>query len=124
MLRSNDASTIARLVSRASDRNDVRLIFAFTTSGSTAQLISDVCPPQPIVALTADLRGMHKLALLRSVYPVHVKHAGTFEGMLAIVNRICSVYKLARRGEKVIITGGAPFGSTVPTNFLMIHKVS
>lgn len=124
MLRSNDANTIARLVSRASDREDVKVIVAFTTSGSTAQLISDVCPPQPIVGLTSDARVMHRLALLRSVYPVLVKHARTFEGMLAIVNRVCSAYKLARQGEKVIITGGAPFGSTVPTNFLMIHKVS
>jgi pyruvate kinase len=124
MLRTNDANTIARLVSRASDRDDVKVIFAFTTSGSTAHLISDVCPPQPIVALTSDSRVMHKLSLLRSVYPVQVRHARTFEGMLAIVNRVCSSYKLARSGEKVIITGGAPFGSTVPTNFLMIHKVA
>jgi len=124
VLKGNDANTIARLVSRASDREDVRVIFAFTTSGSTAQLISDVCPPQPIVALTANTRAMQRLALLRSVYPVQVKHAGTFEGMLNIVNRVCLARKLARRGDKVIITGGAPFGSTVPTNFLMIHKVS
>ncbi|PWB71683.1 pyruvate kinase [candidate division GN15 bacterium] len=120
----HDANTIARLVSRASDREDVKVIFAFTTSGSTAHLISDVCPPQPVVALTANTRAMRKLTLLRSVYPIQVKHAGTFEGMLKIVNDVCRAHKLARRGDKVIITGGAPFGSTVPTNFLMIHKVT
>ncbi len=123
IIKGNDANTIARLVSRASDRDDVRVIFAFTTSGSTAHLISDVCPPQPIVALTSDVRVMQKLALLRSVYPVQVKHAGTFEGMLSMVNRVCLACQLARRGDRVIITGGAPFGSTVPTNFLMIHQV-
>lgn len=119
----SDANTIARLISRASDLEEVKVIFAFTSSGSTAQLISDVCPPQPIVALTGDLKVMRKLALLRSVYPIGVKHAETFEGMLATVNQTCHTYKLASRGDKVIITGGAPFGTTVPTNFMMMHKV-
>lgn len=123
VMRGSDPIAIARLVSRASDYEDIKVIFAFTTSGSTAQLISDVCPPQPIFALTGNRRVMAKLSLLRSVYPVLVTHSPTIDGMLKIVDRVCRERTLAKRGDKVVITGGVPFGGTVPTNFLMIHKV-
>jgi pyruvate kinase len=119
----SDSMAIARLVSRASDNRDVPVIFAFTTSGFTASLISNLFPPQPIVALTPHEEVMRQCSLLRSVYAIRVKQSDSFEGMLRIVNRLSVTHKLARPGQHVIITGGAPFGSTVPTNFMMFHEV-
>jgi pyruvate kinase len=122
-IRFSDSMAIARLVSRASDNKDVPVIFAFTTSGFTAALISNLFPPQPVIALTPNEQVMRQCSLLRSVYPIRVKQSDSFEGMLRIVNRLSRTYKLAHPGQHVIITGGAPFGSTVPTNFMMFHEV-
>ncbi len=123
----DDKPDITQAIARAvtSYQNEQRLtaIFAFTTSGYTAAMISNLLPPQPIVALTPDERVMSKLTLVRSVYPVLIEQPRSFEDMLSIVQSMSEKYRLARAGDKVIITGGAPFGSTVPTNFMMIHEI-
>ncbi|MFZ1682673.1 MAG: pyruvate kinase [Candidatus Zixiibacteriota bacterium] len=122
-VRFSDSMAIARLVSRASDNRDVPVIFAFTTSGFTAALISNLFPPQPIIALTPHEQVQRQCSLLRSVYAIKISQPGSFEGMLAAVNRLSKKYYLAKPGQHVIITGGAPFGSTVATNFMMFHEV-
>ncbi len=48
---------------------------------------------------------------------------GSFEALTKIVNRVSRQYQLATKGQHVIITGGAPFGTTMGTNFVMIHEV-
>ncbi len=114
---------IAKAVSSHEDGCSTKLIFAFTTSGFTAAMISNLFPPQPVIALTPDPRVLTRLALLRSVYPVRIEQPRNFDDMLTIVNDVSKKYRLARAGDKVIITGGAPFGSTVPTNFMMYHEM-
>jgi len=115
---------IGRAVREAYHSCRTDMVFAFTSSGYTAALISNLFPPQPVIALTPDKKVMGALALYRSVYPVLVKPSKTFKDMLDIVNEVCKKYKLARRGQKVTITGGVPLGMRKPTNFLMIHEVS
>lgn len=100
-----------------------KLIFAFTSSGFTAELISNLMPPQPIVALTDDPKVMRRLALTRSVYPILADHPETFPGIMEAVNAICRKHRLARRHDKVFVTGGIPLGQTVPTNMMIIHEV-
>ena len=39
-------------------------------------------------------------------------------------NDVVKKLRLARRGQRVVVTGGAPFGTTPYTNFMLIHKVS
>jgi len=97
---------------------------AFTTSGFTAELISNLFPPQPVIALTPNQKVMTQLSLFRSVYPVLITQPKSFSDMLTTVNSVSRQFKLARRGDRVVITGGAPFGSTVSTNFMMIHEVA
>lgn len=114
---------IAHAVSSYENEKLVRVIFAFTTSGFTAALISNLFPPQPVIALTPNEHVMRKLSIFRSVYPVRIEQPRSFEDMLDVVGKVTQKYDLARAGEKVIITGGAPFGSNVPTNFMMIHEI-
>jgi len=47
----------------------------------------------------------------------------TFEEMLATIDEVSSRYGLAKKNDKVTITGGLPIGSGAPTNFMMIHVV-
>ncbi|UCD64623.1 MAG: pyruvate kinase [Candidatus Zixiibacteriota bacterium] len=114
--------TIAEAVSRHDERA-VKLILAFTTSGRTAAAISCLFPMQPIVALTPGARVLTRLSLLRSVYPVRIEQPRSFEDMLATVQDVVSTYRLAGPRDKVIIAGGAPFGSTAPTNFMMLYEI-
>jgi len=100
------------------------VICAYTTSGFTAELISTLYPPQVIVALTPDSRVLRRLSLRRSVYPVEVKQPKSISEMKRTAERVCRACGLAKGGERIIITGGVPFGSTAPTNFMLFHEVT
>ncbi len=123
LLKSQIPLAIAEAVCSIDNYCDAKVIFAFTTSGFTAELISNLFPDQPIIALTPDKKVMRLLTLSRSVTSVHIKQPGSFNDMISIVKKICKSHKLAKFGDSVIITGGAPFGSTVPTNFTMIYEI-
>ena len=100
-----------------------KVIFAYTSSGFTAELIANLMPPQPVIALTDDPKVMSRLALTRSVYPILADHPETFAGITDAVNALCKKHRLARRGDRVFVTGGIPLGRTVPTNMLIVHEV-
>ena len=123
LIRSELTHTIAKAVSKSYTDIQTEMIFAFTTSGFTAALISNLFPPQPVIALSPNKKVLSQLSLYRSVYPVYIKQPDSFQDMLKNVNTICGKFSLAKEGEKVMITGGAPFGSTAPTNFMMIYTI-
>ncbi|MDX9858387.1 MAG: pyruvate kinase [candidate division Zixibacteria bacterium] len=114
---------VATAVLHANERLEASAIFAFTSTGFTAQLIANLMPPQPIIAVTDDRKVMRSLSLYRGVYAVKGEHPGSFNDLTDTVNRICREHRLARRGAAVFVTGGAPFGSRVQTNLLFIHEV-
>jgi len=114
---------VAMSVSESDQYCETEVIFAFTTTGFTAGLISNLFPPQPVIALTLDKKVMHQLSLYRSVYAIILKQPTSFNDMMDKVNVLSKKYRLARRGDRVVITGGAPFGSTAQTNFMLFHEV-
>jgi pyruvate kinase len=124
LIQSTVPLVIAQSVSRADQSCKTTHVFAFTTSGFTAEMISNLYPPQPVIVLTPDTAVMRRLSLYRSLYPVQIKQPGSFSEMLAAIEKIGKKFKLTRKGDRVILTGGAPFGSTVPTNFMMFHEMS
>ena len=123
-VRSDIPLSIADAVRGVPDACDIRLILAFTMSGFTAEMISNLFPREPIIALTPDRRIMRQLSLVRSVYPIEADPPRSLEDLLATVSETCSRYGLTRRGDRVVITGGAPFGKTKLTNFMMIHEMT
>ncbi|MFH1999499.1 MAG: pyruvate kinase [Planctomycetota bacterium] len=115
--------SIAEAVRNARAICNARLIFAFTTSGFTAEMISNLFPKEPIIALTSDKLVMRQLTLPRSVYSIEVKQPRSLAELFGIVNLTCARHRLARRGDRVIVTGGAPFGKMMLTNFMMVHEI-
>ncbi len=114
---------VAMSVSESDHYCETEVIFAFTTTGFTAGLISNLFPPQPVIALTLDEKVMNQLSLYRSVYAILLKQPTSFDDMMDKVNVLSKKYRLARKGDRVVITGGAPFGSTAQTNFMLFHEV-
>ncbi len=123
LIPSKTTFAIAEAVTNMDANHDARVIFAFTTSGFTAEMISNLFPPQPIIALTPDPKVMTKLSLYRSVYPEKITQPKSFADMIEAVNLISRRRRLVKKGENVIITGGVPFGSSGQTNFMMIYEI-
>ncbi|HEX2897283.1 MAG TPA: pyruvate kinase alpha/beta domain-containing protein, partial [candidate division Zixibacteria bacterium] len=84
---------------------------------------SNLYPPAPIVAITTDKKVMNRLSLFRSVYAVQAGQPKSLDETLNLINKLCHKHQLAEAGDCVIITGGAPFGSLVPTNFFMYYRI-
>lgn len=122
-LESDIPMAIANAVSHSTLRERIKVIFAFTSSGFTAQLYSNLYPPAPIIAITTDKKVMNRLALFRAVYAVQASQPRSLDETLKLVNKLCQKYELAKPGDCVIITGGAPFGSLLPTNFFMYYRI-
>ncbi|MDF1544111.1 MAG: pyruvate kinase [bacterium] len=123
LISSKTTLAIAEAVTTIDSSHDARAIFAFTTSGYTAEMISNLFPSQPVIALTPDPKVMTQLSLYRSVYPERIKQPFSFTEMIEIVNQVSRKKRLAKKGENVVITGGMPFGSSGQTNFMMIHEI-
>lgn len=117
------ALSIADAVKHCRTQCDAKVILAFTSSGGTAVLISKLFPDQPVIAVTSDLRLQRQLTLCRSVYPLEADPPQSFDEMVACATQLCRRNKLARRGDKVIITGGVPFGSAQKTNMMMVYEL-
>ncbi len=121
LVRSKIPTAVAEAVSSAD--SDAATIFAFTSSGFTAELISNQFPAQPIIALTNDKKVLTRLAICRGVYSVQIRQPRSFDDMTSMVEKVAKRYALAKKDDTVIITGGAPFGRMVPTNFMMYYKI-
>lgn len=117
------AYAIAKAVSSSDQLCQAKAIFAMTTSGYTASLISSLFQEEPIIALTIDPLVINQLTLFRSVYALPVEQFVSFDEVLKEVNRVSRKYDIAGENDRVIITGGYPFGKGIPTNFMMIHIV-
>ena len=124
LIRSAVTHAIAKSVSSLRSEFEAKAIFAFTSTGFTAELISNLFPPQRVIALTYSKRVLTKLTLLRSVYPVLVKKPTTFRKMISTIEKVGLDSKFVDTKDKVVIAGGLPFDSSSETNFMMIHEIA
>lgn len=96
-------------------------IVAFTRSGSTARRVCKYRPRLPILALTFSEAVARRLLLSWGVEPVCVGEPRSVDELFDLGARIARVKGLARPGDMVVITGGAPVGAD--TNLLKVQRV-
>jgi pyruvate kinase len=95
-------------------------IVNYTTSGSTALRSARERPRVPILVLTSKLATARRLTVLWGAHTVHTADVKDFQEM---VGKACSMAvqeEFGRRGDKVVITAGVPFGTPGATNVLRI----
>lgn len=101
----------------------VRAIAVFTSSGSTARLISRLRPPVPIYAFTPSQDTARRLAVHHGVRAVVAPHTASTDEMFAEVNAVLKEKQWADVGEAVVIVAGVPIGRPGSTNLLKVHRV-
>ncbi|HEX2202346.1 MAG TPA: pyruvate kinase [Longimicrobium sp.] len=117
------ARAIAGATVEAVRRLRAPLILTFTSSGSTARVVSSFRPPVPILALTDRVRTYNQLALVWGVIPVLCSPEATFDEMLACGREEAVKRGLARPGERVVVTAGSPMHMPGTTNLLQVEVV-
>jgi len=95
-------------------------IITYTASGTTGLRAARERPQVPIIALSPILATARRLALVWGTHCVVTDDASNLDDM---VNRACSIareYEFGKKGDRVIITAGVPFGTPGATNMLRI----
>lgn len=98
-------------------------IVTFTTSGSTALRAARERPSAPILTLTPNLHVARKLCLVWGLYTVKTKDVSSFEEMIGKAKRVAARQGLAKKGDKIVVTAGVPFGEPGSTNVLHIAEI-
>lgn len=100
-----------------------KAIFAFTTGGSTARLVSRLRPEIPIVAMTANEKCYHQLAYSWGVVPYLQTECHTVLDAFRKVSDFALEQQLVNIGALVVVTAGVPFGTSGTTNTMMVESI-
>jgi pyruvate kinase len=78
----------------------------------------------PIYALTSQTSTRYRCALLRDVYPLMVKYAGTDrDELLRAAEKVLVDHEVVQLGDLIVITIGEPIGKSGGTNTMKIVRV-
>jgi pyruvate kinase len=99
------------------------VIVTFTSSGSTARVVSSFRPPVPILAITDTERTYNQLALVWGTIPVLCSAESTFEEMMNYARSEVVARGLCQPGDRMVVTAGYPIHVPGTTNLLQVEVV-
>lgn len=100
-----------------------KFIVGLTKSGFSARMISRHKVPQDIVAMTPDKHTFNKLILSYGILPVLIRKFKTLNEAMIIVRNYFLKSKLAKKGDKVVVVAGMPFGKKGATNMILVERI-
>ncbi|CCB91659.1 pyruvate kinase [Waddlia chondrophila 2032/99] len=100
-----------------------KAIFAFTSGGGTARLLSRLRPELPIVAMTPKENFYHQLSLNWGVIPFLGKESKTFEEGFEQVSQFALKNHILSYGDLAIATAGSTFGIKGTTNMMIVEHI-
>lgn len=92
----------------------------YTSSGSTTLRTSRLRPAVPILCLTQDNAVAHRMTLSYGVHAVHVTGISRFKNAVEKAIAMSKEQGLAKKGDRIVLTAGVPFGTPGSTNILRI----
>jgi pyruvate kinase len=98
-------------------------VVTFTTSGGTTRLVSSYRPPVPILGVCDDERTWRSLALVWGAVPLMFRDEPSYEAMLAYARAYLIREKLAKPGQRIVVTAGVPFHVAGTTNMIRVEEL-
>lgn len=102
---------------------DAACIVNYTTSGSTALRTARQRPKRPIICLTQNKPVARRLSLSYGIHAVHVTDVKNTDGALKKANEVAKALGIAKKGQRLVLTAGVPFGTPGSTNLLRVAWV-
>lgn len=100
-----------------------KAIIALTESGLTARMVSRYRPEQPVIAMSSKAHVIEQIALSFGCYPVQVEKITNLDEALKEIRSFVLKNKIAKKGDKVVIAAGIPFGNIGGTNMVLVEKI-
>lgn len=113
---------ISQAAVRTAHKVGAKFIVAVTESGRTARMIARYRPAERVIALSTN-GSLAKLALSFGCYPIMVDKYKTIDEVMSVVRGLAVKNKLAKRGEKVVLAAGVPFGKIKETNTILVETI-
>lgn len=95
----------------------------YTSSGSTTLRTARQRPPMPILSLSHSQATTRRLMLCYGVYAVFTEDKKTFGEAVAAAVEQAAITGLAKKGQRLVMTAGVPFGTPGSTNILRVAWV-
>jgi len=119
----NIAETAAELICHASEELKMKVIAAFTETGSTGRLISKHRPRPPIIAFSTIQETRRRLSLYWGVMPRTISEVKNIEELVQAAEKRLLEEGLVQRGDVVGIVAGTPLFVGGTTNFMKFHVI-
>lgn len=116
-------SSVAIATINTAYSSNAKAIFVFTTTGSTARLLSRLRPEMPILAMTPSMKVYHQLAISWGVIPIFCQGVHTIEEAKQKITKFALEKGYVGYGDLVIITAGTPFGRAGTTNMMVVDSI-
>lgn len=117
------ANAAAFVATEAAENLNAKAIVAFTTSGSSARLVSQYRPNVPIIAATTTETACRRSALYWGVTPLRIPEVQSTDAMIQAADRAAAQEGMVQDGDTIVIVAGTPVGSRGTTNLMKLHRV-
>src|SRR5262249_8585297 len=101
----------------------VSAILVFTTTGSSARLISRYRPPDPIYAITPNESVARHLSIQYGVIPIVSPDVASTDEMLKLSDTLLMERGALKEGDSVVFVAGQPIGRPGTTNLMKLHRI-
>ena len=100
-----------------------RAIVALTESGLTARMISRYRPEQPIIVMSPREETIRQLSLSFGCSSAQIDAFADITEVMKTVRTFVLSNKIAKKGDRVVIAAGIPFGKSGGTNLLLVEVI-
>lgn len=121
----NQGQAIASSLFKIAEEVEAKAIVVLTHSGRSARLIARHRPTQPIIALSPNKKTLHHLNFVWGVETSLIKMTTVIDGSIkeaksrALANKNLNL----KRGDRIVISAGFPFGPKSVTNLVMVETL-
>jgi pyruvate kinase len=119
----SNAELLADAAYRAARDSEAAAIVVFTSTGSSACLVSRYRPPVRIFAVTPHDTTARRLAINYGAIPVLAPDVSSTDEMLAQMDRVLTEGGYLQKGQLVVFLAGQPVGRPGTTNLMKLHRV-
>lgn len=117
------AAAVCEAATRAATFVSARAIVAFSQSGFTAKLISNMRPKTQIFAFTPHEWVANRMSLYWGVQPMLMEEIQNVDELIIKLEQVLKEAGLAEEGDKLAILAGAPIIERGSTNLMKLHEV-
>lgn len=100
-----------------------KAIIALSESGLTARMVSRYRPAQPVIAMSPKDHVVRQLGLVFGCFPTRIENFTTITDVMSVVRVYMLKNKFAKKGDKVVLAAGIPFGHTGGTNTIKVEVI-